>query len=62
MAWIAINDRHVNTDRVDVMLWQEGALYLFFNGDKKPTRLIDPNRVAYIRLCCLLNMLPYKEE
>lgn len=60
MKWVAIGDIHVNADNLDAFRWHKGVLYLDFQGCENGTKLYDPARVLYIKLCAQLGVRPFE--
>lgn len=62
MKWVEIGGTHINTDHLECFSWFDGDLHLFFHRERSETRLKDPNRRLYTKLCHQLGVRPYYEE
>ena len=61
MKWVTINETHVNASYIHTFYWKNGVLALFFNGDKCPVKLKDPDGELYRDICRQLDVNAVKE-
>lgn len=61
MKWVDIYGIHVNTDHLECFTWFDGELHIFFRADRQETRIKDPDRKLYVKLCHLLGVRPAEE-
>ena len=61
MKWVLIGERHINTDQVQVFLWAEGKLTIFYAGDEEGTIYLDADKKKYYKLCRAVGVRPAEE-
>ena len=61
MKWVLINHKHINMNNVDEFYWEDGALWVFFNGDPEPYEYKDPERERYQKMCQSQGLRPVEE-
>ena len=57
-----IGKRHINTDQVQVFLWEEGTLTIFYAGDEEGTNYRDADKQKYYKLCRAIGVRPKEED
>ena len=61
MKWVLIDYRHINMTNVDEFFWENGALWVFFNGNLEPCEYTDPDRERYRKMCQSQGLRPFEE-
>ena len=62
MKWILIENRHINMNNVDMFSWDDGILFVWYNGDPMPGEYLDPDRQLYLKMCQSQGVRPVMED
>ena len=62
MHFVLLGKTHVRLEAISAFAWDEGTLFVFFIGEKKPDRWSDPDREKYNYLCDQIRDIAYNQR
>ena len=61
MKWVNVGKSHWNMDRVQAFMWENGMLYVWWQGEmENPEKYSDPEAADYVRICLAAGVAPRK--